>query len=185
MLIKPRTFVFALSMMMLAAFLTAAPVFASEKEDPVDNFKLEAINSDEVFELKKDKHPYVALHFLLKTECPLCLMYTQTYFQNAKEFPNVKHLFIKPDSADEIKAWAKKLDVEGEKQPTIFHDPNAKLAKQYKIPDGYQFHGEEVHYPALILLNQEGEEVFRYVGEGTRDRFTFDKFKKKMEEMSS
>jgi hypothetical protein len=57
---------------------------------------------------------------------------------------------------------------------TVYRDPDA-LAKKLKIPDGYQFHGQSVHYPALVLLNEKGEEVFRYVGKNNSDRLSFEK----------
>jgi peroxiredoxin Q/BCP len=61
---------------------------------------------------------------------------------------------------------------------------DAKLADQFNIPDGYQFHGQIVHYPALALLNEKGEEVFRYVGKNNSDRFSFDRLKAKVEELN-
>ena len=35
---------------------------------------------------------------------------------------------------------------------TIYRDPDAALAKAYDIHDGYKFHGQTVHFPALALL---------------------------------
>ena len=63
----------------------------------------------------------------------------------------------------------------------IYQDADAKLADQFNIPNGYQFHGQVVHYPALILLNDKGEEVFRYIGKNNSDRFSFDQLKAKIE----
>jgi len=65
----------------------------------------------------------------------------------------------------------------------IYQDLNAKLADQFNIPNGYQFHGQVVHYPALILLNKNGEEVFRYIGKNNSDRFSFDQLKAKIVEL--
>ena len=53
----------------------------------VENFTLEAIGEDSKaqvgskFELKDHKGKIVVLHFLLKTECPFCLKYTNQYAQ--------------------------------------------------------------------------------------------------------
>ena len=58
--------------------------------------------------------------------------------------------------------------------PAIYQDENAKLARDMGIPYGYKFHGQVVHYPALILLDKEGNEVLRYVGEHNGDRMSFD-----------
>ncbi len=60
--------------------------------------------------------------------------------------------------------------------PVIYSDQDARLAETFGIPDGYEFHDEVVHYPALIIIDPEGNEVFRYVGESNRDRITFDQF---------
>jgi len=95
----------------------------------------------------------------------------------------VIQLFIKPDSEDEIKAWANKL--KSTNSLPIYQDTNAKLADQFNIPNGYQFHGQVVHYPALILLNDKGEEVFRYIGKNNSDRFSFEKLKAKIEELTN
>ena len=73
--------------------------------------------------------------------------------------------------------WAAKLKV------TVYRDPDAALAKKLKIPDGYQFHGQSVHYPALVLLNKKGEEVFRYVGKNNSDRLSFEKLAAKVAEL--
>lgn len=58
---------------------------------------------------------------------------------------------------------------------------DAKLADQFNIPSGYQFHGQVVHYPALVLLNKNGEEVFRYIGKSNSDRFSINQLKSKIE----
>lgn len=157
----------------------------------VENFTLEAVTEDakskvdSKFELKDHKGKTVVLHFLLKTECPFCLKYTNQYAQLAATTPDVVHLFIKPDSEKEILSWVKKLaKVEGIKQPTIYRDAGAKLAKRFGIPDGYQFHGQNVHYPAMIVLDEDGKEMFRYIGKSNSDRMPKDEFVKKLESMT-
>lgn len=158
----------------------------------VENFSLEAIvedpkaQVDSKFELKDHKGKTVVLHFLLKTECPFCLKYTNQYAQLAATTPDVVHLFIKPDSEKEIRSWVKKLvKLDGVKYPTIYRDPGAKLAKRFEIPDGYQFHGQSVHYPALVVLDGEAKEMFRYVGKSNSDRMPKDEFIKKLEKMTA
>lgn len=149
------------------------------------DFTVKAVNADKTFQLSKSKEKYVALHFLLKTECPICLNYTQEYFHRASEVAGVEHIFLKPDEKEETLKWFSKFKSEDEKRPMIYQDKDAALAKQFKIPYGYEFHGETVHYPALIILDQEGNELFRYVGKKTQDRFGFDKFKEKMNELKA
>ncbi len=147
----------------------------------VKDFTLNSVTDKSTFTLSKSKGKFVAIHFLLKTECPYCIRHTSEYFEKASTLPNVVQVFIKPDSEEEIKAWASKL--KSTNSLPIYQDSNARLADQFNIPNGYQFHGQVVHFPALILLNDKGEEVFRYVGGNNSDRFSFDQLKTKIEEI--
>jgi peroxiredoxin Q/BCP len=148
------------------------------------DFKLKQAGGDKTFTLSQAKGKYVALHFLLKTECPVCLEHTRTYAAKASSLPNVLQVFIKPDSDEDIMKWADKLTTEDKsKGPVIYRDPDAKLADAFGIPNGYAFHGETVHYPALVLLGPDGKEVFRYVGKNNTDRFAFEKLVAKIGEL--
>lgn len=149
----------------------------------VKDFTLTSVTNKSTFTLSKSKGKYIALHFLLKTECPYCIRHTSEYFDKASTLNNVVQVFIKPDSEDEIKTWANKL--KSSNTLPIYQDANSKLAEQYNVPNGYQFHGQVVHYPALILLNEKGDEVFRYVGKNNSDRFSFDQLKAKIEELKN
>lgn len=96
------------------------------------------------------------------------------------------HLFIKPDSEDAIRSWIRQLDKTNLlKSPTIYRDPGAKLAKRFGIPDGYRFHGQNVHYPAMVVLDGDGQELFRYVGKSNSDRMAKDDFVKKLNAMTA
>lgn len=173
---------FASLWLFLALFAALTPALAN----PAD-FTLQSATNDATFKLSEAKGKYVALHFLLKTECPFCLRYTHDYFTKAEKLPNVVQVFIKPDAIEEIKAWADKMP-KGEKENTaknpIYRDPDTKLAKDFAIPDGYKFHGQVVHFPALVLLGPDGKEVFRYVGKNNSDRFDFEKLQAKIAELS-
>lgn len=169
----------ALPMVFLVAAVTA---MASDRETGLD-FTLQAANREASFTLSESKTPYAALHFLLKTECPICHALTRTYFENADKHPDVTHIFIKPDETEEILKWAEFEPVDGE-TPVIYRDPDAKLAKKLNIPNGYRFHGEVVHYPALIIVDREGNEWFRYVGKSTRERLEFEEFEKQAERLT-
>lgn len=121
--------------------------------------------------LAEQKGKLIAIHFLLKSECPFCLKLTHDYAVEATSQSEVLHLFLKPDNASEIKVWAKKISKDGlKKPPVIYRDADSQLAKAFSIPDGYQFHGQVVHYPALVLLDDSGKELFRHVGKGNADR---------------
>ncbi|MES3019673.1 MAG: redoxin family protein [Bacteroidota bacterium] len=146
--------------------------------------KLKSATDNSTFDLKKEKGKFVALHFLLKTECPFCIKHTQDYFSKAKTLPNVKQVFIKPDTELEIQSWAKKLSPGEQSQFPIYRDPEAMLAEQFKIPNGYRFHGQVVHYPATILLDKKGKEVYRYVGKNNSDRLSFEALAAKVGEFS-
>jgi peroxiredoxin Q/BCP len=145
-------------------------------ENPAD-FTVKSPTHDATFTLSEQRGKMVALHFLLKTECPYCIKYTRDYARLSGKTPEVVHLFLKPDSDDEIKGWAGKLRQEDLKDlPVIYRDPDARLAKEYGIPDGYKFHGQSVHYPAVVVLDGSGKELFRYVGKNNSDRMKPDDF---------
>lgn len=161
--------------------LLVFPIFGNA-QNPVD-FELTSETDSSQFKLSESKGQYVALHFLLKTECPYCLQHTHDYFIKSKELPNVTQVFIKPDSGADIEAWEQELKGSDAVDYPIYRDPEAKLAKAYKVPDGYYFHKQFVHYPAFILLDTEGKEVFRYVGKNNRDRFSFEQLVRKMKDL--
>lgn len=163
---------------LLLLALTAATALAA----PVE-FTVEAPATGAKFARGDAAGKYVALHFLLKTECPICLRYTREHFKRSAELPDVVPVFLKPDRAEEIRSWVGKLGDDANKQPVIYRDPDAALARRLQIPDGYAFHGEQVHYPALVLLNPDGEEVFRYVGKNNGDRFSVDQLAAKLAEL--
>jgi len=148
--------------------------------NPTD-FTVESPTHDTTFTLSEQKDKLIVLHFLLKTECPYCIKYTNDYAKMARKTPDVLHLFLKPDSADEIKVWTGKLNTDDlNSLPVIYRDPDARLAKEFDIPDGYKFHGQTVHYPALVLLDSSGKELFRYVGKSNSDRMKPDDFMAKL-----
>jgi peroxiredoxin Q/BCP len=147
-----------------------------------DSFTLHDATGTKTFKLSDTKGKFVALHFLLKTECPFCLRHTRDFSKKSVGDARVIHVFIKPDSNEDIKQWASKIG--GDAAPTIYRDPDAQLAKAYEIPDGYKFHGQIVYYPALVLLNGDGKEVFRYIGKNNTDRLSYEKFSEKLQELT-
>jgi peroxiredoxin Q/BCP len=153
-----------------------------QAQNPED-FTLTSVTDKSTFNLNKSKGKFVVLHFLLKTECPYCIRHTSEYFEKSSSLPNVIQVFIKPDNEKEIKEWASKL--KSTNALPIYQDLDATLAGQFNIPNGYQFHGQVVHYPALVILNKNGDEIFRYVGKNNSDRFSFDQLKVKIEALNS
>lgn len=153
--------------------------FTQHKKD----FTLQSVDQTKSFTLSKAKGKFVALHFLLKTECPYCIRHTNDYAEKASTLPDVIQIFIKPDEENEVKQWSTKLAQATQSTFPIYRDPKGELADAFQIPSGYAFHGQIVHYPALILLNKKGKEVFRYVGKNNSDRYSFEKLKSKIEEL--
>ncbi len=151
-------------------------------QNPAD-FTLISTTDNSQFKLSEAQGKYVALHFLLKTECPVCIRHTQDYFSKAEMLPDVVQVFIKPDSEKEIEDWSRNLPKEELTEFPIYRDPDAKLASQFNVPDGYDFHDQTVHFPALILLDPYGKEVFRYIGKNNRDRYSFEQLESKIQEL--
>lgn len=155
-------------------------------ESAPSDFTVESPADGKVFKLSEARGKFVALHFLLKTECPFCLKHTRDYASQAASMPDVVHVFLKPDNADEIKSWSTKAN-RGDlvADVSIYRDADAKLADAFGIPGGYMFHGESMHYPALVVLNPSGREVFRYIGKSNADRFGVGPFAAKLTELKS
>jgi len=166
----------------LPILLAAISIFVQMARANPEDFSLKSATDTNVFKLSDAKGKFVALHFLLKTECPFCLKHTRFYSEKSAGDTRVVHLFIKPDSEAEIKSWTSDLGGEAAKL-TIYRDPDAKLADEYGIPGGYKFHGQVVHFPALVLLDGSGKEVFRYIGKNNTDRYPYDKFTAKLDEL--
>ena len=163
--------------------MVLATLIASVKAQNPTDFELVSATDESHFVLNAAKGKYVALHFLLKTECPYCIRHTNDYMSKASTLPNVIHVFIKPDTDEEIASWAKKLSPDEKDNFPVYRDPGAGLAKKFMIPDGYAFHNQVVHYPALILLGLDGKEVFRYIGKNNSDRYSFEQLTIKIHEL--
>jgi peroxiredoxin len=162
---------------LIVACLSSGGALAGQPED----FTVESPTHGTSFTRSDAKGQVVVLHFLLKTECPFCLRHVGSYAAAADRRKDVVHVFLKPDSAEEIKQWAGRLDPkDGARVPRIYRDPDAELAKAFDIPDGYQFHGESVHYPATVVLDENGRELFRHVGKDNSDRLSYQDFEKRL-----
>ena len=170
--------------LLLTLLVTALLASVQPARANPDDFTVQSATSKATFKLADAKGKFVALHFLLKTECPYCLRHTRDYFTRAATLPNVIHVFVKPDTEAEIKSWAAKLPADELAKNPIYRDPDAKLATAFDIPDGYKFHGQVVHYPATVLLNPAGKEIFRHVGKNNGDRLSFEKLAEKVGELA-
>ncbi len=174
--------IFTRPLRVLATLLVLPLAIQVSRANP-DDFTVRGVTGTNVFKLSEAKGKYVALHFLLKTECPYCIRHTHDYAKKSAGDSQVVHVFLKPDTDAEIRAWASKLG-EDSLKVTIHRDSDAALAKSYNIPDGYKFHGQTEHYPALLLLDARGKEIFRYVGKSNMDRLDYEKFSAKLKELT-
>lgn len=136
------------------------------------DFTVTSATSAKTFTLSAARGNYVVIHFLLKTECPVCLKHTRDHLAKSAALPGTVQIFLKPDTEAEIMTWTEHLKAENAAALPIYRDPEARLAKAYKIPDGYAFHGQTVHYPATLILAPDGREAFRYVGKKNTDRLS-------------
>lgn len=154
---------------------------------PAD-FTVESVPAGKTFRLSKARGSYVVLHFLLKTECPVCLLHVQRHARQATNLPGVVQIFLKPDSTEEILRWTGRLPSATNTTSTpivIYRDPDAGLAREFEIPDGYEFHGERVHYPALLILDPNGREVFRKIGKNNTDRMSPDQLAAELQKLKA
>jgi thioredoxin-dependent peroxiredoxin len=136
------------------------------------DFTVTSATSPKTFTLSAAKGNYVVLHFLLKTECPFCLKHTRDHLAKTSALPGTVQIFLKPDTEAEIRTWTEHLKAEDAAALPIYQDTDARLAKEFNIPDGYAFHGQTIHYPATLILAPDGREVFRYVGKKNTDRLS-------------
>lgn len=166
--------------------LSAAAIRHSVQAATPTDFTLQQVGGGKPFKSGETRGKIIALHFLLKTECPFCLRHTHEYARQSAGMKDVVHLFIKPDTESEIQAWLEKgPQEESFKALKLYRDPDATLARTFGIPHGYKFHGQVVHFPALVVLNRKGEEIFRHVGKDNSDRFSVEQFKARLNEWNS
>jgi peroxiredoxin Q/BCP len=119
------------------------------------------------------------------------MRHTHEFLVREREVPGVYHVFLKPDDDEQITVWKGKMEALVLKtdslnsyiSPIIYRDPNAGLARSFAVKPGYAFHNQVVNYPAMVILDPDGKEVFRYTGKSNADRLPFDKFAEKMTEL--
>ncbi|MBL9139052.1 MAG: redoxin domain-containing protein [Verrucomicrobiales bacterium] len=171
------------SQIYIASLLLLMFVASAKDQTGVPDLEVTAPVDGAVFRLSEARGRYVALHFLLKTECPFCQRHVREYVQRAAELPDVVQVFLKPDSEEEIRRWVARSGMDTTNKVAIYRDPNARWAKAFRIPFGYEFHGELVHYPALLIIDKKNHEAFRHVGQTNADRYRFAQLMNKISEL--
>src|SRR5687768_13031519 len=94
----------------LTAAFAALVIFAFGLHAAPADFTVESPADGKAFNLSEARGKYVALHFLLKTECPFCLKHTRDYGKKSATTSDVVHVFLKPDGANEVKSWGAKAN---------------------------------------------------------------------------
>jgi peroxiredoxin Q/BCP len=75
-MIRPAKFKMLTALVLLSLATQASPA------NPND-FTVRSVTSTNIFKLSEAKGKFVALHFLLKTECPYCIRHTHDYVQKS------------------------------------------------------------------------------------------------------
>lgn len=125
---------------------------------------------------------FLAVHFLLPTDCPFCIREIREYVESAPTLAGVRHIYVIAHAPDGFAEWIKTVP-DAEALP-IYRDHDAQLSKEFKIPGDYHFHNAVMTYPALVLLDAQGREVFRYVGKKNSDRLRFATFAARVAELT-
>src|SRR5262245_27407057 len=58
------------------------------------------------FSIKNAAGHYLAIHFLTRTDTPECTAFAREYMLKAPTVAGIRHIFVKPDDAAAVKAWA-------------------------------------------------------------------------------
>jgi peroxiredoxin/YHS domain-containing protein len=163
----------------LATMLALASPSAFAQQPATTAHPLTAITDHHTFSLADSKGKYLALHFLTKTDTPECTKFVQDFLRAAPTVAGVMHVFIKPDSEGEVKAWSAQFNDDA---ASIFLDPDGALAQDLNVPTGLSINGTTSTYPATIVFDMDGKELFRYEGKAHHDHLTFDDFKRQLED---
>lgn len=144
-------------------------------------------DADRVFDSSTARGSYLAVHFLLSTDCPYCTKLVREYVEQGPTLAGVRQVFVKNVPPEEFKQSLRELQESrpaGDPPVPIYRDVDGQLAKRFRVADGYAFHGGVMTYPALVLLDPAGVEVFRHTGKSNSDRVPFATFASKVAELS-
>ncbi|MBL0926669.1 MAG: redoxin domain-containing protein [Phycisphaerales bacterium] len=123
------------------------------------------------FESSSARGRYLVVHFLLSEDCPLCSRLVSDYSAAAPTLAGVTQIFVKNTDPTRFNATLRSLNATDDLP--LYRDADGALASRFRIPGGYKFYGREIAFPAAVVLDPAGKEVFRYVGKANTDRLAF------------
>lgn len=143
---------------------------------------LQAPSGDRAFYPKDAAGHYLAIHFLTPADTSDAASFVRDFLQQAPTLAGVRHVFVKPDDAAAVKAWAAQF---GDSADAIFVDPGGTLAMDLHVPYATPAAGAPPRTPATIVFGPGGEELLRYVGRTPDDYLAFGDFARLLTEKST
>jgi hypothetical protein len=131
--------------------LTAGATAADDDPPPFqrDDFTVWEVGGNRVFPLLEARGQWVTRHFLLKTNCPYSIRHTHDYTMRADEVPGVVHVFLKPDTEEEIAAWSLNLADRLEQDAAV----TAEMASRH-LPRSRSRPGDALRHPRWLFVPQ-------------------------------
>jgi FKBP-type peptidyl-prolyl cis-trans isomerase len=160
-----------MSRFVLAPILIVASATSGVAQKRVQDFKARQCGGDEaLFQLSAHRGTWVLLDFLLPVEdATEAAHYTAIESKSAQLLyeHNILPVFLKPNETEATAKWWGSLPTHS---LPIFRDPDGKLASALGIPKGVFLMAGPAHYPAAILIDPDGNEVWRKTGKKAADR---------------
>lgn len=149
---------------------------------PVPDFIAKQSGGSEIrFKLADHRGSWVLLDFLLPGDSAVEREHYADYEKGLDRLVfghNLKPVLFKPDADSAIADWWAGLP---SNRLPVFRDPEGKLSRALKIPYGNKVGEEITLYPALVLLDPEGNEAWRKVGKSSEDRIGVEALLKEVE----
>lgn len=164
--------------------LVGAALFAmaaSAAQPEANPHTLAAATDGHAFSITDGRGHYLALHFLTRTANPTCATFVREYLARAATLAGTNHIFITPDEPAEVKAWSSQFNAGAS---AIFIDKDGALARDLHVPGGLTIGSLTSNFPATIVFDPEGKELFRHIGKAYDDHLQFAAFSDRLAETS-
>jgi peroxiredoxin/YHS domain-containing protein len=122
---------------------------------------------EKVGDLKGAHGQFTALHFLTRTRTPECDAFVKEVLEKSPGLAGVRHVFIKADSAEEVKSWAAGFGTDH--AGDFYADEGGKLAAEYGLKAELEVGSVKTNAPATIVLDGSGKVVVRAEGTHIHD----------------